>query len=132
METPKALNCVLKCESCGKIAFMQEFELPKCGNVETYFLFGAKHKPVIVFPLTKNYEVIAVKHFRYGANCYVLEVPGGNMEGKTTIGDTAKRSYWKKLVTPLKTLFGSVRRFGLTRRALECHFSRGLLWIVVR
>jgi ADP-ribose pyrophosphatase len=69
---------------------MQEFELPKCGNVETYFLFGAKHKPVIVFPLTKNYEVIAVKHFRYGANRYVLEVPGGNIEGKKTIKQTAK------------------------------------------
>jgi ADP-ribose pyrophosphatase len=54
-------------------------------------LFEAKDKPVIVFPLTENKEVVAVKHFRYGANCVVLEVPGGNVEGKMTRKETAKK-----------------------------------------
>ena len=90
MEEPIELECILKCESHGKIAFLQEFELPRCGNVETYFLFGAKHKPVIVFPLTTGGKVIAVEHFRFGANDWVLEVPGGNVEGKKTIEKTAR------------------------------------------
>jgi ADP-ribose pyrophosphatase len=91
METPIDLECIWKIESYGKIAFMQKFFLPKCGNEETFFLFGSKKKTVIIFPLTKDYRVITINHFRFGSNCPIIEVPGGNKENNETIIKAATR-----------------------------------------
>ena len=90
-ETPTALKCTTVHEEYGKIAFRQEFRLPN-GNVKTFFLFKAKDKPVIIFPLTVKNEVVAVKHFRYGANDWVMEVPGGVVEGDVTEANIKKNA----------------------------------------
>jgi ADP-ribose pyrophosphatase len=88
MNSPKALEIFFKCESHNKIAFMQKFET-KNKEVVDYFLFDSKTIPVVVFPITENNEVIALRQFRHGANCEIIELPGGNVEDNLTIEQTA-------------------------------------------
>ena len=47
-------------------------------------LFGSTKVPVIVFPLNEGQQVIALRHFRYGAGEEVLELPGGAIEKEKT------------------------------------------------
>jgi ADP-ribose pyrophosphatase len=86
---PQARNPVIKIDCHDKFAFVQDFELPT-GRVEEYFLFGSKSKPVIIFPMTRKMEVIAINGFRYGANSEILEIPGGNIEENKSPTETAK------------------------------------------
>ena len=76
---PMALECRVILERFGKTVFEQKFRQTD-GKVDCFFLFGSKTIPVIVFPLTEENEVIAVRQFRYGANRFVMEVPGGNLD----------------------------------------------------
>jgi len=90
---PMALECRVILERFGKTVFEQKFRRTD-GKVDCFFLFGSKTIPVIVFPLTEKNEVIAVRQFRYGANDWVIEVPGGIVEGNITeksIKESAKR-----------------------------------------
>jgi 8-oxo-dGTP pyrophosphatase MutT (NUDIX family) len=77
---PEALQCQSIHKEHGKEAFKQNFRLPD-GNIDSWFLFQSSDKPVIIFPLTEKDEVVVLEHFRYGANSFVLEVPGGGIEG---------------------------------------------------
>ena len=86
MRIPKAGAIKDIWEKWGRHIFEQTFTFPD-GREADFFVFDnvGTSKPVIVFPLTKNREVIAVKQFRYGANAVVLEPPGGSTEpGQTT------------------------------------------------
>lgn len=87
----KDRRIIYKCH--GKTAFEQDFILPS-REKDSWFLFESEDKPVIIFPLTKKNEVIAVKHFRYGSNSFVIEVPGGKIESNITeknIKESAKK-----------------------------------------
>jgi hypothetical protein len=64
--------------SYGKKAFLQNFK-KQDGEKFPWFVFDSEDKPVIIFPLTKNNEVIAIEIFRYGAIDWVWEIPGGSV-----------------------------------------------------
>jgi len=67
-------------EKYGKRIFDQEYTLPN-GDKTDFLLFEASGFPVIIFPLTEDDEVIVTNQFRYGANEFVTELPGGNPKG---------------------------------------------------
>jgi 8-oxo-dGTP pyrophosphatase MutT (NUDIX family) len=79
-KTPEPLNVKDVCTAYGKTAFYQNFKLPN-GNEDCWFLFRSDDKPVIIFPLTEKNEVVTINIFRFGASSYMLEVPGGKIEG---------------------------------------------------
>ncbi len=76
----------------GKRVLKRNFELPD-GTISDFYVFGGTI-PVIIFPLTQNKEVITVRQFRYGANKFILELPGGNIKP----GETAEEAVKKELL----------------------------------
>jgi len=89
MYVPKLLKEKVLMKRYGKKVIERYFKYPK-GKVEEFFLFKGK-TPVIIFPLTKNGEVIATQQFRHGANKFVLEVPGGVIKKREDRLQTVKR-----------------------------------------
>lgn len=81
MEIPKAGAIGTIWKKWGRHIFEQTFTLPN-GGMDNFFVFDTvnQSKSVVVFPLTKDREVIAIHQFRYGANAVVLELPGGCQE----------------------------------------------------
>lgn len=65
----------------GKRAAIQEFTLPT-GTTHPFFFFDGMTMPAIILPLTPDNQVVAVRQFRFGANAFVLELPGGCPERK--------------------------------------------------
>ncbi len=63
----------------GKKLVDQTF-LTKHGETVNYTIVDGNCISIIVFPLTTDMEVIAVKQFRPAANEIILELPGGNNE----------------------------------------------------
>lgn len=75
----------------SKVVLEREFVLPDETTVE-YVVWGGTVTPSIVFPLIETDEglsVIAVRQFRYGANEFVIEVPGGCPKSGQTPEDVA-------------------------------------------
>ena len=62
----------------GKRLVSQLFRNPASGQFIDYTLFDADFISVIIFPLTTDGEVIAVRQFRMGIDKVSLELPGGN------------------------------------------------------
>lgn len=54
----------------------RQFRLPG-GKIIDYFNWGSVANPIIVFPLTQDNKVVAIRQFRYGANEVLIEFPGG-------------------------------------------------------
>lgn len=81
MKEPRLIREEVLLEKYGKQAIMRKYDLGK-GQVEDFFVFGGKIS-TIIFPLTESKEVIAVRQFRYGVNQFVLEIPGGCLDGKS-------------------------------------------------
>jgi ADP-ribose pyrophosphatase len=93
----------------GRHIFEQTFTFPD-GRQDDFFVFDTTKtiKPIIVFPLTENHEVIGVRQFRYGANAVVLESPGGLPKPGETAEETLLREfveetgYQPKEIVPFK------------------------------
>ena len=69
---------------CDRVFFYPD------GRKETFTLYQYTG-PVssIIFPLTSNNEVVAVRQFRHGINGVLLELPGGSPEGSQSVEDAA-------------------------------------------
>ena len=67
-------------ENNNKRLVDQLFLNPVNGNMINYTLFDCSRPAIIIFPLTINMEVIAIKQFRPGADEIILELPGGTHE----------------------------------------------------
>lgn len=62
----------------------QDFEFPD-GHIQDFYLWGKGGRPVVVFPITAEDEVILTRQWRAGSSCAVLEAPGGHPElGQTS------------------------------------------------
>lgn len=77
-------------EKYGKRILERDFKFPS-GEVEDFLCWGGKTIPVIIFPLTKNNEVVVVRQFRYAGNEFTLEIPGGNPDLLTEGAEEAGR-----------------------------------------
>ena len=61
--------------------FVKEvFINPKTGKPDDYYFFAPKNRraPTIIFPVTVDGKVIAIRQFRHGAEEVLIETPGGN------------------------------------------------------
>lgn len=76
MRYPKMVHEEISRKQFGKVIIERKFELPS-GKVIDYFNWGGTTIPSIIFPVTPNKEVVALKQFRYGINNIVVELPGG-------------------------------------------------------
>lgn len=82
MKVPIGGEVVLLAKKYGKEMIEQKYTLPD-GTVSDFVMMRAKAAPcaAIVFPLTHDNRVVAVRQFRYGADAIILEIPGGNPKG---------------------------------------------------
>ena len=90
MELPKPGEIRTVINKYGKHVFFQDFIRPD-GTTSDFLLFEGTTTPAIIFPVTKDGKVIALKQFRFGANEIVLEVPGGNPELHDNLQETITR-----------------------------------------
>lgn len=66
----------------GKYLYTQSF-FYEDGREEEYTLWGYSKKTAsVIFPVTTDRKVLAIRQFRQGSNSFILEIPGGNPEGE--------------------------------------------------
>lgn len=73
----------------GKEVYWREFVFPDGRRIDHLAIRGVGN-PVLVFPVTEDREVIAVRQFRFAANCFLLEIPGGCPKERQSAEDTLK------------------------------------------
>ena len=61
----------------GKSASIQSFANERTKTIYDYVVFGGPLLTTVVFAVTDDKEIIAVKQFRHGADNFILELPGG-------------------------------------------------------
>lgn len=88
MKRPELLEQSEVFRKFGKSFLRRDFKLPD-GKVIDYYCFGGEIA-VIIFHLTKNNEVVAIRQFRYGANEVLIEVPGG-VRGRLSSEEAMKK-----------------------------------------
>ncbi|TSC65034.1 MAG: hypothetical protein G01um101491_59, partial [Parcubacteria group bacterium Gr01-1014_91] len=76
----------------GKSVIQRWFRLPS-GKISDFLVWGGSVTPTIVFPLTRDNEVVALKQFRYapGRGEVTLELPGGVPDGEEQDAEIASR-----------------------------------------
>ncbi len=80
MNRPIAGEEHLLLESYGRQVILQDFTLPN-GEKEEFFVLKSKHgSPVVILPLTLENQVVTLRQFRFAANDYIVELPGGHAE----------------------------------------------------
>lgn len=92
MKYPEKIESKTVIEKYGRKVELATFAEPKGDNTygqSEWLLFSSSKTPVIVFPLTADLKVVAVRQYRYGAGEPVLELPGGLIEEPATDVETA-------------------------------------------
>lgn len=83
-------------EKYGKKVIEQNIKLPN-GQQNDFVMWGGKSIPSIIFALTSDNKVIAIKQLRIAASVeekketWVLECPGGNASSNESAETTARR-----------------------------------------
>ena len=90
MEYPKIVHEEISRRQYGKVIVERRFQLPN-GKIINYFNWGGITIPSIVFAITPNKEVIALKQFRYGINDVAVELPGGCPSENETAEEIARK-----------------------------------------
>lgn len=70
---------------------VQKFTNPASGAVEEFYSFVGKVDSVIIFPITGDKKVVAIRQFRHTADDIFIELPGGNKQPKEPSLNAAKR-----------------------------------------
>lgn len=86
MKIPKAGKRTKVAERFGRALYEQEFlysDWDSEERVEVYSMWAyEKGMPCLVFPVTKDRQVVAVRQYRHGSNALHLETPGGLPKGE--------------------------------------------------
>lgn len=89
---PKVMDVNVLLNKYKKVVVEKSFLLPN-GITTQYIVWGCYKAPSIIFPLVfleSGIHVLAVRQFRYGANEFVIEIPGGNPKGDETFEEVAR------------------------------------------
>ena len=76
-----------------KVVAEKKFLLPNGATVE-YLVWGGTTVPAVIFPIVSmetGVHILAVHQFRYGANEFVIEIPGGCPDCGERIEEAARR-----------------------------------------
>ena len=88
---PRVVGENVLCNKYKKIVVEKTFLLPN-GTTTEYLLWGGTTVPSVIFPVVfteTGVHVLAERQFRYGANEFVIEVPGGNPDDGEGAEDVA-------------------------------------------
>lgn len=80
---PQVMSVNVLLNKFKKVVVEKNFLLPN-GITTQYIVWGGTKVPSIIFPvvlLESGIHVLALHQFRYGANEFVIEIPGGNPKG---------------------------------------------------
>src|SRR3990167_5705959 len=90
-----------------KSLIAQSYMNPRTNEIYEYGIFRADCLPAtVIFPITDDFNVIAIRQFRHAADEFVLELPGGTPE-KETAKENAIREliqetgYWGRQIEHL-------------------------------
>ena len=78
MERPVAGRVFPIIEKFGKVVFHQTFTRPGA-EPDDFLLYGIPEgtRPALIFPINSAGKVVALRQFRFGADEFILELPGG-------------------------------------------------------
>lgn len=82
-------------ESCGKKLVEQRFKNTRTGRTNTRSLFSGRNSTVI-FGLTPQNEVVAIRQFRFGSAKIQLELPAGNVDQGEEVLNAARREFYEE------------------------------------
>jgi 8-oxo-dGTP pyrophosphatase MutT (NUDIX family) len=77
---PEVISTEILMEKFGKVVVMRDFRHPG-RQVDNFLMFSARSRPVMVFAMTSDKKVVAIRQFRHAANKVILEIPGGSIKG---------------------------------------------------
>lgn len=69
----------------------QKFINPRNGSIEEFLFFSGKLNAVVIFPITKDKKIVAIRQFRHAADKVFVELPGGAKRSNETWPRAAKR-----------------------------------------
>lgn len=87
----KAGSPIVLAENHGKRLVDQSYTNPLSGKDIIYTIFDASIISVIIFGLTTEEDVVAIKQFRPGAGEVIIELPGGNRNKNESLIEAARR-----------------------------------------
>jgi len=90
MNEPKAVREEVLIDKHRKKIITRYFKDPD-GKERDFLLWGGKVVPTIIFPITTDKKVIALRMFRRAANESIIEIPGGNPGAEESPLDCALR-----------------------------------------
>ena len=90
LKAPKLLREEILLEKFGKKVVSRFFDVN--GREEEFVCWGGAKGRIstMIFPLTINQEIIIIRQFRYAANQFILEIPGGNPKTNETPKEVAQ------------------------------------------
>ncbi len=77
----------------NKTMFSQQFQHPATGEEYEFVFFGytRPESAVIVFPITKDNRVVAIRQYRHGSHSVIIELPGGLKRTEEMVEDMAQK-----------------------------------------
>lgn len=87
---PELVRTEVIIDKYGKQVVERYFRCPD-GQIREFIVWGGTVVPSIILPITKDGKVVALKQFRYAANEFVIELPGGCPERGEGFEETAKK-----------------------------------------
>lgn len=78
-------------ERLNRAFVVQKFTNPLSGAAEEFYSFVGRVDSVIIFPITEDKKVVAIRQFRHTADDVFIELPGGNKQPKELPLNAAKR-----------------------------------------
>ena len=106
LQAPQAGERTVLASKYGRCLYEQIFIYPD-GHSDSFSLWGYERGvPAIIFPVTADKQVVAVRQFRHGANDFMLEVPGGIPKGSQLSEEVAERELLEETGYKAKQIIG--------------------------
>lgn len=120
-------------ESHNKVFVVQKFINPISRRIEEFSFFFGRVDSVIIFPITKDKEIIAIRQFRHAADDVFIELPGGNIGRGESYYDAANRELFEesgyksanlRFLNTKKAWFdpGVMKNFYIPCLATDCYY----------